>query len=117
MQSSWHLQDRGNAIRLKLTILQAALKKLQIKSQGKGSQPLEPSGFRNENIFVKYICFVCFFVITRLSVYFISIEIFWNQKNNLANTELISGGRFLSKIPEGGRLNKKVEDHWHTQKF
>jgi len=38
----------GNAIRLKLTNLQPALKNLQIESHGQGSQQLEPTVFGNE---------------------------------------------------------------------
>jgi len=43
-------------------------------------------------------CSFVSFVLTRLLVYFISIEIFSNKNNILANTKIISGGRFLSKV-------------------
>jgi len=47
-----------------------------------------------------------FFVLTRLSVYFINIVMFLNQNNILSNTEITSEVQFLGYIPVGRRLNK-----------
>ena len=52
-------------------------------------------------------CLFVFFVLTKVPLYFISIEIFSNENNVFANTKIISGGRFSSKVPVGGRLNNK----------
>jgi len=64
------------------------------------------------NIFSKtaiaFAWFIRLFVSRRLPFYFISIEMFSNQNNILANTEIKGGGGgFLSKVTVAGRLNKK----------
>ena len=74
---------------------------------------MEQTVLEMNNIFstnaIAFALFVRLFVSSRLRLpfYFISIEMFSNKNNILANTEIIGGGRFFSKIPVGGRLNKK----------
>ena len=59
------------------------------------------------------------FVLTKLSLCFISIEIISNDDNIFVNTKVVGrvGGWFLRKVPVAARLNKQVEGHWFRWNF
>jgi len=58
---------------------------------------------------VAFVVFAHFFVSARLPTYFIGIEMFSKYCKIIFsnNTKIICGGRFLRKVPVGGRLNEK----------